>query len=82
MLNSDWTELGRFSSRAEAEIVRALLESHGIPAVVSGDDAGGAYPHLGPIHGVRVLVARGDLANARRRLREAGDARDENDPAE
>ena len=44
------------------------LRSHGLSAAVSADDAGGQDPQL---QGVRVLVAPGDEAPARRLLADA-----------
>jgi hypothetical protein len=38
--------VGRFLSRAEAEVARGLLESNGVPAVVIGDDGGGVQPDI------------------------------------
>jgi hypothetical protein len=38
--------VGRFLSRAEAEVARGLLESNGVPAVVLGDDGGGVHPDI------------------------------------
>lgn len=40
------TRIGRFLSRAEAEVARGLLETNGVPAVVIGDDAGGVHPDI------------------------------------
>ncbi len=57
--------LETFSSRAEAELAAGLLESEGIEALVLADDAGGLYPMLQFIRGVRLLVAREDEAQAR-----------------
>jgi hypothetical protein len=59
-------------SRAEAELIVGLLDSHGLRAVVSADDAGGQYPQL-QRDGVRVLVAPSDEASARRLLAAAKD---------
>lgn len=54
-----------FPSRVLAELAAGLLESEGIDAQVSADDAGGAYPMLQFIRGVRLMVAREDEARAR-----------------
>ena len=54
-----------FSSRAVAELAAGLLESEGIEALVMADDAGGLYPMLQFIRGVRLLVAKEDAAQAR-----------------
>lgn len=36
----------RFTSRMQAEMARSVLETNGISAYVSGDDAGGLHPEL------------------------------------
>jgi len=58
------------TSEAEAAITMAVLGSYGIEAVVSRDDAGGMQPGLSFVHGVKVLVAAEDAAEARRVLAE------------
>ena len=50
-------------TRAEAEMMVHLLQSHGIAAGVSTDDAGGVEAAL-QAHGVRVLVPAADRARA------------------
>ena len=60
------------ASRTEAELIVGLLRSHGVPAAVSADDAGGQYPQM-QMDGVRVLVAPADEASARRLLAAADD---------
>jgi Putative prokaryotic signal transducing protein len=52
------------SSRAEGDIVAGLLQSEGINAWVSADDAGGEIGSL-QLEGVSVLVAAADEARAR-----------------
>lgn len=56
--------LREFSSRAEAEIVRALLLANGIAVFVISDDCGSVDPGLSFGRGVQLLVAEGDLAGA------------------
>jgi hypothetical protein len=51
-------------SRSEAELIVGLLQSYGLRAAVSADDAGGQEPQL-QLQGVRVLVASTDQASAR-----------------
>jgi len=64
-----------FGSRPEAELARGLLESVGIPAFVSADDAGGMRPPLQLSQGVRLMVREADLTRARRVLADhAGEA--------
>jgi hypothetical protein len=45
-----------YKSRMEAEIAKGLLESNGIPAHVSVDDAGGMYPPFNFGGGAKILV--------------------------
>lgn len=55
------------NTRIEAEIVRGKLESEGITAFISADDAGGmyAFPFQSGFSGVKVLVAVRDLHKAK-----------------
>ncbi len=55
------------TSRIEAELIVGLLQSYGLEAYVSADDAGGQEPQL-QLQGVRVLVTPSDEAEARRIL--------------
>ena len=57
--------LETFPNRIVAEMAAGLLESEGVEAMVMADDAGGAYPMLQFIRGVRLLVAKEDEAQAR-----------------
>jgi hypothetical protein len=50
----------RFASRADAELARAVLETNGIPAYVSGDDAGGLHPEIPFGIGGTAVVVPGD----------------------
>jgi Putative prokaryotic signal transducing protein len=58
-------------STVEAQIIAGLLESNGIAAVTSADDAGGQEPQWQLTEGVRVLVAAADEERARRLIAEA-----------
>jgi Putative prokaryotic signal transducing protein len=60
------------ASRTEAELIVGLLQSNGVTAAVSADDAGGTEPQL-QLQGVRVLVASADEAVARRLLADIED---------
>ncbi len=64
-------EVARASSATEAQIIAGFLESNGVAAVVSSDDAGGLEPQWQLTQGVRVLVAPEDAIEARRILDEA-----------
>jgi hypothetical protein len=57
------TELGRYNTTTEADLVKARLGASGIDAVVQADTAGGLIPSL-PSKGVRVLVRESDRAEA------------------
>jgi hypothetical protein len=54
-----------FPNRILAELAQGLLEGEGIEAMVMADDAGGTYPALQFVRGVRLLVASEDEAQAR-----------------
>ena len=55
------------TSQFEAELIVGLLQSNGVDATVSADDAGGQEPQL-QLQGVRVLVSRADAVAARQIL--------------
>jgi hypothetical protein len=61
-------EVGRFDTRADAEVARSLLAAAGIPCVLAPDEAGGAYP-IDRSGGARVLVADADAYDAAAILR-------------
>lgn len=68
--------LETFPNRIAAEMAAGLLESEGVEAMVAADDAGGVYPPLQFIRGVRLLVYKEDEARAREILQameEAGE---------
>lgn len=57
-------KLGTYSSRAEADLIKAKLESFGISSVVQSDDVGAMAPNLDLARGVQVLVRENQLADA------------------
>ena len=63
-MSTDLVELARFSSSAEASVVRAALESEGIRAALDGEATATWFWHLGTAVGVRLLVNRGDADRA------------------
>ena len=65
----DAVVLETFPNRIEAEMAAGLLESEGVPAMVMADDAGGAYPSLQFVRGVRLMVAAEDAYRAREILK-------------
>ncbi len=76
MTLDDAVVLETFPNRIAAEMAAGLLESEGIEALVMADDAGGTYPMLQFIRGVKLMVAAEDEARAREILaamEEAGD---------
>jgi Putative prokaryotic signal transducing protein len=54
-----WITIRTVATRTEAELVRGLLESVGIPSWVSTDDAGGVYPFQ-LSDGARVMIRESD----------------------
>jgi hypothetical protein len=58
------------TSQFEAELIAGLLQSNGLDAAVSADDAGGQEPQL-QLQGVRVLVSPADAVAARQILADA-----------
>ncbi len=54
------TRIDRFTNRTDAELARSVLEAHGIPAHVSGDDAGGLHPDIPFGIGGTVVVVPAD----------------------
>ncbi len=72
--------IGRFLSRAEAEVARGMLESSGVPAVVIGDDGGGIHPDVSYGYGgVALGVHPDDVEEARTLLLDIGDPLDVRD---
>jgi Putative prokaryotic signal transducing protein len=68
---SELVEAVRVGSTVEAQLIVGMLEAHGINAIVSADDAGGLEPQLQASGGVRILVARPDVSEARELISEA-----------
>lgn len=61
----DAVVIEKFPSRVLAEMAASVLEAEGIEALIMADDAGGAYPMLQFLRGVRLLVAPEDEARAK-----------------
>lgn len=57
-----------YTTRSDAEIARARLESDGIHAIVIADDEGGLNPGFYSRYGVRVVVGEQDLVDAKTSL--------------
>jgi hypothetical protein len=73
----DAVVLETFPNRIEAEMAAGLLEAEGIEARIMADDAGGAYPMLQFIRGVKLMVAPEDKARAQEILAAMEQAGDE-----
>lgn len=54
----------------EADLARAVLEAHGIEALILRDNAGGMLPSLQPLFQIRLVVRREDAEEAREILSE------------
>lgn len=67
-MSGDLVVIRTFPSHAGALVARAVLEAHGIPCVLSGDDAGGMIPALAFLHGVRLAVRADHASDALRVL--------------
>jgi hypothetical protein len=63
-MHGDVIILRTFANELEAELARTVLEANGIPALVLRNDAGGMYPSLTFVHGVRLVVHRDDAREA------------------
>jgi len=53
-----------YQDKTEAEIVKALLESSGIKVILAADDAGGFYPSMDALRGVKLIVDETDYEEA------------------
>ena len=68
MSQDDIVEVENFPTRMEAEMAAGVLEAEGIYTLVSADDAGGTYPPLQYLRGVRLMVLPEDEKRARQIL--------------
>ncbi len=66
-----------FPNHETAEAAVSLLQSEGVEAVISSDDAGGEIPSLELARGVRVLVQRENEEFARGLLNQGADQGDD-----
>jgi hypothetical protein len=60
--------VGRFLTRAEADVARSMLEASGLEAVVLGDDGGGVHPAATYGHGGMALGIHPDDVEEAREL--------------
>ena len=75
MTQDDIVEVENFSTRMEAEMAAGVLDAEGIYTLVSADDAGGTYPPLQYLRGVRLMVLPEDEKRARQILADWRQAR-------
>lgn len=59
------TAVTTFPNRSSAEVARGVLESEGIEARLTADDAGGLHPELALNQGVRLVVRSHEVDEAR-----------------
>jgi hypothetical protein len=78
------TVLRTYGSEMEAEMAAAMLQAYGVEALVTTDDAGGMYPQMAQLRGIRLLVWEKDLEEAKALLdaEGGGDASDVPDDAD
>ena len=68
----DLVQISSFANEVDAELAKTKLESAGIDAYVSRDDAGGMEPQLQWANGVRLYVLE-SKANEAREVLDAAD---------
>ena len=69
-MGNESVPVAQVANRVEGDLVAGLLQSQGIGARVTADDAGGQEPQLQLQSGAQVLVAPADEARAREILAE------------
>ena len=60
--------IGTYQIEHEADLARAILEAHGVRAVILRDNAGGMLPSLQALFQIRLVVAAEDADIARQVL--------------
>ncbi|HXZ84440.1 MAG TPA: DUF2007 domain-containing protein, partial [Myxococcota bacterium] len=68
MSETDLVTIATFSDPPSAEVAAARLRAAGIASRIRADDAGGAYPQLQPVRGVRLQVGAANATRARELL--------------
>lgn len=63
-MNDGIVVLRNYANEWQAQLDASVLEANGVPAQVSADTAGGAYPSMALINPVRLLVRAEDAALA------------------
>jgi hypothetical protein len=61
----NWVEVRRASTPVEADMVRDFLRDHGVRSAVNGDSGGTRLPWQHTLMDIRIVVAPGDLADAK-----------------
>ncbi len=61
----DWVEVRRATTPVEADMVRDFLRDHGVPSAINGDSGGTRLVWQQTMMDIRIVVAPGDLENAR-----------------
>lgn len=71
---NDFIVIRAFNTRIEAEVAKGLLEANNIKAIISADDAGGAYPFpmMSSSRGVQLSVEEKDVKKAKELLSQKG----------
>ncbi len=67
----DWVKIITFTDRYEADLAQGLLEANDIDAVTFSDDCGSVDPALTWARGVRLMVKKEDVKNAKEVLADA-----------
>ena len=72
MKKEDTTAVVRmYSTRQQAEFGQMVLEGSGIQSFIRADDAGGMWPYMAPVTGVRLVVRTQDFERADDILKES-----------
>lgn len=56
--------LRTYGTELEADMAAVMLRAYGVEALVTTDDAGGMYPLLAQLRGIKLLVWEKDLEEA------------------
>lgn len=72
----NWEVVATYPFRPTADVTWSILDGHGIPARVVGDDTGGMTPHVGLMTGISVEVPT-DRADEAREVLAAAEAQEE-----
>jgi len=68
---TDWVEVGRFSSLAEAQLAKAMLEAYGLTPGIEGENSAHILAGIDPtMHGVILHVPVQEAEQATQLLRE------------